>query len=445
MTNSVMSLVRALYPFGYSVVSEGSDLAVEQFRKFLDFKVHEFPSGAEVNGWVVPNAWNVHEAKIFHRGQMILDVATNPLGVGVLSPSFCGTISLEALREHLFFSEAQPDALPYHWTNLYRPSEKTWAFCVTKRFYDSLEPGDYEVRLQTREVPGTMKVLDYLLEGDSEQQIILNAHNCHPWQANDDISGCAAGISVIQRLAALERRRFSYRLIVAPELIGTVHWLDRLGDTAKFFAGAILMKSVGNPGLLKLQQSFTGNSQLDRAAEVVLRDCGVKHETGAFRTVYGNDETVFDSPGYEIPSISFTRFPFDQYHSSADTPDCLSEKALAESCDLVFETCNALEISKRLRFSGRGLVSLSNAKYHLYKAAPAPGMDKAGYTASAGRWNLLMNCLPRELTGASSGIDLALKYGIPVKELCNYLDQWQERGLAIEQKENSRVDTAQAV
>lgn len=290
-----------------------------------------------------------------------------------------------------------------------------------------------------------MKVLDYLLEGDSEQQIVLNAHNCHPWQANDDISGCAAGISVIQRLAALDRRRFSYRLIIAPELIGTVHWLEGLGDTAKCVVGAILMKSVGNPGLLKLQRSFTGKSQLDRAAEVALRDYGVEHEIGAFRTIYGNDETVFDSPGYEIPSISFTRFPFDQYHSSADIPDSLSEEALVETCDIVFETCYALEVSKRLRFSGRGLVSLSNTKYRLYKAASAPGIDKVGYTASAGRWNLLMNCLPRELTGASSGIDLALKYGIPVKEVCSYLDKWQERGLAVEQKENPHVDTAQAV
>ena len=34
-----------------------------------------------------------------------------------------------------------------------------------------------------------MKVLEYTLPGSSSETIIINAHNCHPFQANDDISG----------------------------------------------------------------------------------------------------------------------------------------------------------------------------------------------------------------------------------------------------------------
>ena len=36
-----------------------------------------------------------------------------------------------------------------------------------------------------------MLVYDYYLEGSTKDEIIFNAHNCHPYQANDDISGCA--------------------------------------------------------------------------------------------------------------------------------------------------------------------------------------------------------------------------------------------------------------
>ena len=60
-------------------------------------------------------------------------------------------------------------------------------------------------------------------------------------------------------------------------------------------------------------------SQLDKAATCVLRDRFGSFESGAFRTIYGNDETVFDSPGFDIPSISLTRFPFTGYHTDADT------------------------------------------------------------------------------------------------------------------------------
>lgn len=45
--NSVMGLVRALYPFGYSVVSEGSDLAIEQFRNFFGSKGARIPLGCQ--------------------------------------------------------------------------------------------------------------------------------------------------------------------------------------------------------------------------------------------------------------------------------------------------------------------------------------------------------------------------------------------------------------
>jgi hypothetical protein len=67
----------------------------------------------------------------------------------------------------------------------------------------------------------------------------------------------------------------------------------------------------------------------------------------------------------------------------------------------------------------------------LYRAAPAPGIDNGEYLDVSRRWNLLMNCLPRELNGSNSGIDLAYKYELPVDEVCAYLNEWVEKQLAI--------------
>ena len=430
MTRAILDIVRSLFPFSYSVVSDENDRAIPAYRRELDFNVVEVASGTELNGWLVPASWRVKKAEIRFAGQVIHDATAAALGVGILSPSFSGTLSRDELRAHLYYSEDCPQAIPYHWTNLYRPAQKDWALCVTKAFHDGLQEGNYRVELVTEESPGTMKVLDFILPGELPDTVLLNGHNCHPWQANDDLSGCAVGISVMQALQQRPHRRYTYRLVIAPELIGTVHWLAGLDMSATRFAGAVMLKSVGNTRPLKLQHSFVGDSQLDKAAASILKHRFGEFISGPFRSIYGNDETVFDSPGYEIPSISLTRFPFPEYHTDADTPDLLSPAHLDETRDVVLDIIDALENSERLVFAERGLVALSQARYQLYRAAPAPGLDKAAYQETSRQWNLLMNCLPRELNGRNSSIDLALKYGLPIGEVCAYIQQWQAKGLA---------------
>lgn len=427
---NILNIVRKLYPQAYSVVSSENDRAISIFLEELDFDIVKIPSGYEHNGWIVPPDWRTIRANLFKDEKLIFDAMSTPLGVGVLSPSYKGKIPLAELKKHLYYSDDCPDAIPYHWTNLYRPAERDWAFCVKKAFFDSLAEGEYRVELETLEQPGTMKVLDFTLPGRSSDTILLNGHNCHPWQANDDLSGCAVGIAVMQALQAREYRKYTYRLVIAPELIGTVHWLAGLGQTNRRFTGAIMLKSVGNSRPLKLQHSFEGVSQLDKAASSVLRQRDPNYISGAFRTIYGNDETVFDSPGYKIPTISLTRFPFVEYHTDADTPERLSSASLGETYDVVLEIIDALEDNETLRFSERGLVALSHPRYRLYRAAPAPGLDKGEYLEVSRRWNLLMNCLPRELNGSNSAIDLAYKYELPVNEVCAYLNEWMEKRLA---------------
>jgi aminopeptidase-like protein len=427
----ILEIVKKLYPFGFSVVSSENDRAIDSFLEELNFDIVEFPSGAEINGWIVPPNWKVIRANLYKDGQLILDGTSSPLGIGVLSNSFKGKIPLSELYKHLYYSAECPDAVPYHWTNLYRPSERDWAFCVKKTFYDGLLEGEYQVELETLDLPGTMKVLDFTLKGKTEETILINAHNCHPWQANDDLSGCAVGIAVMQALQSRESLKYTYRLVIAPELIGTVHWLSSLGEMKNPFIGAVMLKSLGNSGPLKLQHSFEGISQLDKAAICVLRQRNPNFISGPFRTIYGNDETVFDSPGYEIPSISLTRFPFKEYHTDADTPDNLFSESLEESYDIVLEIIDALEKSENLKFVKNGLVSLSHPRYGLYRKAPAPGLDRMEYSELSRRWNLFMNCLPRELNGGNSAIDLAYKYELPLDEVCAYLKQWQEKKLAV--------------
>ena len=427
---SILDKVRALYPFPYSITGEGNDRAIAAFQAELDFKVHEFESGADQNGWVIPPAWTVEKAELRRDGKLVYDGLSSPLGVITQSQSFAGTISLDDLKKHLFFSDEDPDAIVYHWTGLYRPNDNNWGFCLPRHLFEALEYGAYEVDLVTTKIPATMKVLDFNLPGNSDQTILLNAHNCHPFQANDDISGCAVAIEIMKRLSRLPERRYSYRLIIAPELVGPAFWLESLGAAAKNLALAIMVKSVGNDADLRLQESYTGKSIIDTAAHYVFQRRYGDYDFGAFRTVYGNDETVFEAPGYEIPSISLTRFPFQGYHTDKDTPDTLSEARLLDTADCLFDILLTLERNVHLKCVAEGLVCLSHPRYDLYRRAPAPGIDKAGYSDELRRWNLLMNSFPRDINGDTGLLEIARRYDLPLDDLHEYALKWVDKGLA---------------
>ena len=77
---------------------------------------------------------------------------------------------------------------------------------MSKQNFLRLKKGTYKVNLITKSVKSKMKVLEYTLKGKSKETIIINAHNCHPYQANDDISGCAVGIEIIKKLSKIKNR-----------------------------------------------------------------------------------------------------------------------------------------------------------------------------------------------------------------------------------------------
>ena len=429
--DDILDLVKRLYPYSYSVAAKGSDDALPVWMAELPFEVHEYPSGAELNGWSVPPAWSVETAEIRKNGELVYDAAKSPLGVAALSQSFHDRLGLKELREHLYYSDTDADAIVYHWGALYRDQkEGEWGVCMPRRLIESLTEGAYEVNLVTRTTPAKMKVLDYLLPGENPRTVLLNGHNCHPFQANDDISGCAVGIAVMKRLAALPKRRYSYRLVVAPELIGTMFWLDGLGQAARNITYTIMLKSVGNDRDLQLQESFSGESLIDKAAHHVFGHRYGTYHSAPFRKIHGNDETVFEAPGYEIPSICVTRWPFDQYHTDKDTPELLSQSRLRDTAEAVFDVCMAFERDVCLQATFTGLIRLSDPRYDLYMPAVAPGLDREEHTEEMARWNWLMNCLPRHLDGRTGLLEIADRYGLPVAEVHAYVMKWVERGLA---------------
>ena len=129
----IITLVKELYPFFYSIVSDGNDESIKKYKKYLNFRIHKFESGKELNGWKIPPNWTVSKAEIRYNNKLIYNGLSSPLGVPVLSNSFKGKIKWNTLKNNLFYDNKIKNAVVYNWKALYRQNND-WGFCIPKIF-----------------------------------------------------------------------------------------------------------------------------------------------------------------------------------------------------------------------------------------------------------------------------------------------------------------------
>jgi aminopeptidase-like protein len=436
----MMDLLKKIYPLRLAPVSSDTDKAVEIFKKELDFKVHEYKSGDEHNGWIVPQSWKVIKAEIRKDGQLIYDGKESPLGVKGYSKSFKGKVSLTELKKHLTYRDDWPYAVGYHCDYYYKPWTSDWGFSIPYHLYNTLEEGKYDVDLKVSFDDNTMKICDFFLPGEKKDTIILNAHNCHAGQANDDIAGCVVGVEIMKRLMK-QKNKYSYRLIIAPEHFGTVFYLNSVKkDVLETFKFCIFMEMLGNDKKIAFQESFTGESLMDSACCHYLtskygyrKDENGKdvpdYDKGKYRHIVGNDESVWESPGYEIPTVSISRWPYPEYHTSMDDEKIISKKRLEEGVDTILGIIDIFETNCTMKRKFDGLVALSNPKYDLYIS---PGIDPSmdvKKTKERWKWYHLMDCLPRYFDEKTTILDVAKKHKIEYRKLYEYVQKFKDKGL----------------
>lgn len=415
-------------------VSAGADEQNRILAEELPFKVLEYKSGREHNGWTVPDKWEVLKAEIKKDGKLIYDGKQHPLGVIGLSESFQGRVSLAELKDHLFNVKDHPDDLIYHCTQYYQPYKKNWGFSMPYNLFQMLAEGEYEIDLQTTHTQGTMKVLEYTKKGNSEQTIILNAHNCHAAQLNDGPAGYAVGIEVMKRLQAINTL-YTYKLVVAPEHLGTVFYLADLPEQQiKNYKACLFLEMLGNEyDQFAYQESFSGVAEIDDATYHYFKLGRFKFWSDRFRKIVGNDETVWEAPGIEVPTISLSRCQsssvyYPEYHLSSDNLSIMSPARLEESVEAILGIIDIMEKNYYLKRKFTGLVALSNPKYDLYIST----FDRAVNPNLPDRqlnWNYLMDCLPRYFNGRTTILEIADKHQLPFNEVYDYILKFQAKGL----------------
>jgi aminopeptidase-like protein len=252
---------------------------------------------------------------------------------------------LEQLRERLFTLPEQPDLIPFR-TSYYTP---TWGFCLAHNRLLALEPGDYDVVIDSTLGPGQLTFAELELAGETTDEVLVSTYVCHPSLANDNLSGIAVATMVAKELSQRDLRH-TYRFLFAPGTIGPLSWLHSHRDGLDRIVHGLALSCIGDSGGHTYKRSRRGGAAIDRAVTTVLRDAGRPHTVLEWDP-WGGDERQFCSPGFNLPVGCLMRTPhggFDGYHTSADSLDRISPDALEESVRTCLEVIDVLETNRTL-------------------------------------------------------------------------------------------------
>lgn len=333
------TMVRRLYPICRSITGDGVRETLRILSEVHPIAVREVPSGTPAFDWEAPPEWTIREAYIAGPdGRRVVDFKNHTLHVMSYSTPVRGRFTLEELRPHLFSLPDRPDLIPYR-TSYWSPN---WGFCLQHRVLEALSEGDYDVVIDADLRPGSVTMGEIVLAGETEDEILVSTHTCHPSLANDNLSGLAVSVWLAQAFAARPRRH-TFRFLYGPGTIGSILWLALNEETTRRVRHGLVLTGMGDEGPLVYKRSRLGDKLIDRAAAHVLGALGGRLID---YYPYGYDERQFCSPGFDLAVGRLSRTPhgeYPEYHTSGDTPDFVKPSALAASFSAAEELLTILD------------------------------------------------------------------------------------------------------
>ncbi len=411
--------IARLQPICRSITGDGVRETLRLIGEQIPLECHEVASGTPVLDWTVPPEWNIRDAYIKDAsGRRVVDFARSNLHVVSYSiPVAPRWISRAELEPHLHSLPDRPDWIPYR-TAYY---ERAWGFCLSQRQRDALTDERYEIAIDATLAPGALSYGELRIAGESEAEILISAHVCHPSLCNDNLSGIAVAVALARdRLGT--RPRLSYRFLFAPGTIGAISWLARHREAMPRIEHGLTLVCLGDDHPLQYKQTFAGDAPIDRAMALVLAGEPDAHPALPFHP-YGYDERQFNSPGFRLPVGSFMRGrhgEFPEYHTSADDLDFIRPECLERSALRLREVCDLLEANARLvSLAPHGEPQLG--RRGLYEAIG--GSSDPQSLSRALLWVLQF------ADGEHDLIDVAARSGIPWNTVAEAAERLEAKGL----------------
>ena len=196
--------------------------------------------------------------------------------------------------------------------------------CVRSEFYDS----------------SIENVMTFLL-GQTEEEVLITAHLCHPRSSvNDNVSGAACAMEAMRVLheqiekGSLPKPRRGIRMLLIPEFTGTYAYLASEPERAAHTAAAINADMVGarqdgrtGPVILvdtpDAAHAFLGDL-MECVMDALAQECRFGsgfvplHLQKRVPFAPGSDHEILSDPSIGIPAVALTQWPDRTYHTSAD-------------------------------------------------------------------------------------------------------------------------------
>ena len=424
MNFNIKKIVEQIHPFRRMINSKGMDMAFDIVMSHLpDLKVHEYFPKETADDWEVPFGWELVKAYIKNaNGEIIASDSDSHLLVAAYSEPVNGKFKKEEIAKHLRYHPIMKDAFFMEHRNAYNYSLVDWGITLPQNIWNNLTSNEeYEVLIEVeKNYERGMKVGEIFIKGKSEKILCFTAHIDE--LCTDNLSSCAV---LIEFFKLLKNRpefipKYSYQLLLVPEVIGTFFYVRNNLEVVRNTVSMINLETVGKGENWLIKQSHKADKYIDRlmiiAANHILKEYQITDMFGG----YGNEERVYEYPTINVPSVALQRYPFDEYHSSEDTPDKLSDDHLTKALDFVAFLVDIIE---------KDFIPE-------YKLLLPPWLTKHGlYFDSKDQpelFELFMNQVQYNVNGENSIVDLCFKYNIPFETLHSYIKQFVLKNFIIQ-------------
>ena len=424
------SFAEKIFPYTRSITGEGVRQTLKDLKDYIrpagvELKISSIPSGTNVFDWTVPKEWKIREAYIEdERGDHIIDMKESNLHVLGYSTPVDEWVDLDELKKHVYVEENQPDVIPYV-TSYYK---ERFGFCMSKNKLDSLKDGRYHMYIDSELFDGVLNYAEAVIPGESDEEIMFSTYFCHPSMADNECSGPALAAELINTIASMDHRRYTYRFVFVPETIGSITYLSQDEHVAylqKHLKAGFVLSCVGDDNDYSMIHSRYADTYADRVLLNVLR-YKEKHTIYGFEK-RGSDERQYNAPGVDLPVVCFCRSKFGEfaeYHTSADNMDFVSPQGFQGAYDVMIEVVNILE---------------KNAYYRM-KVLCEPQLGKRGLYSDISRKGIYDTILVQRdvisyCDGKNDLLDLSERIGVPVSDIIEIIDRLKENDLLEKIKE----------
>ena len=346
---SLKDVLAEFFSLHRTLASDDMDKTLEIIGSYLpenaNYQIESFPPLSKVWTWYIPERYEVKEAYLeTEDGEKIVDFKDSNLHLVSYSLPINKMLTWDELEPHLFYNIDLPHTIPWK----FKYYERDWGFCLSKNQFDQLSREKrYHAVIDSEFITDPDKgfrVATATLHpkgGPNSEagEMFIMAHTCHPSQANDDAAGVVTALEVARRLAVnpLPAGSMSVRFWFGPETIGTITYLANHEDQIPDIRAGIFIEMTGNDNSIALQRSRQNDKLIDRISYFVLKKKNIEFREGAFTEIIANDERVLNGPGVNIPTISITRYPYPEYHTSDDNLSIIHEDKLTQAADVIEE------------------------------------------------------------------------------------------------------------